>query len=77
MSVSKQNALELSTIDLYSSRSRQWFAKKATSDIFGASDELIKEDLGKLMTLAESYRLKDKKANVTEATEEEKNEAAH
>ncbi len=75
MSVQSKMPFELSTIDLYSSRSRQWFAK-ATSDIFGASDELIKEDLGKLMTLAESYRLKDKKANVTEATEEEKNEAA-
>jgi DNA primase len=73
-SVHSPMPFELSTIDLYSSRSRQWFAK-VCADIFGASEELIKEDLGKLMTLAESYRPKDKKVNITEATKEEKDEA--
>lgn len=73
-SINSRMPFELSTIDLYSSRSRQWFAK-VCADIFGASEELIKEDLGKLMTLAESYRPKDKKVNITEATKEEKDEA--
>jgi DNA primase catalytic core len=73
-SINSRMPFELSTIDLYSSRSRQWFAK-VCADIFGASEELIKEDLGKLMSLAESYRPKDKKVNITEATKEEKDEA--
>jgi DNA primase catalytic core len=73
-SINSRMPFELSTIDLYSSRSRQWFAK-VCADIFGASEELIKEDLGRLMTLAESYRPKDKKVNITEATKEEKDEA--
>jgi len=73
-SVHSKMPFELSTIDLYSSRSRQWFAK-VCADIFGASEELIKEDLGKLMTLAESYRPKDKKVNIIEATKEEKDES--
>ncbi len=72
--VQSRMPFELTTIDLYSSRSRQWFAKACT-DIFGAGEELIKEDLGKLMTLAESYKPQDKKVNITEATEEEKKEA--
>ena len=62
---------ELSTIDLYSSRSRQWFAK-AASDIFGAAEELIKEDLGRLLTLTEAYKPRAGKSNITEATAEEK-----
>ncbi len=65
---------ELSTIDLYSSRSRQWFSKVCT-DIFGASEELIKEDLGKLLTIAEAYKPKTNKSNITAPTEEEKKEA--
>jgi DNA primase len=75
-SINSKLPFELSTIDLYSSRSRQWFAK-VCADIFGASEELIKEDLGRLMTLAESYRPKDKKVNITEATAEEKATAEH
>jgi DNA primase catalytic core len=65
---------ELSTIDLYSSRSRQWFAK-ASSDIFGASEELIREDLGRLLTIAEAYKPKAGKSHITAPTEEEKKEA--
>lgn len=65
---------ELSTIDLYSSRSRQWFAK-ASSDIFGAAEELIREDLGRLLTIAEAYKPRTNKSNITAPTEEEKKEA--
>ena len=50
---------ELSTIDLYSSRSRLWFAKLC-ADLFGASDELIKEDIGKILNLVETYQPKEK-----------------
>ena len=65
---------ELSTIDLYSSRSRVWFSKLC-ADLFGASEELVKEDLGKILNLVESYRPKEKKKATQEATKEEKAEA--
>jgi DNA primase catalytic core len=52
---------ELSTIDLYSSRSRVWFAKLC-GDLFGASEELVREDLGKILTLVEEYRPKVKES---------------
>ena len=43
------NALfELTTIDLYSSRSRTWFAKLC-ADLFRASPELVREDIGRLV----------------------------
>jgi DNA primase catalytic core len=65
---------ELTTIDLYSSRSRAWFGKLC-ADLFGAAEELIKEDLGKILSLAEGYRPKKKKNSVKEPTREEKEEA--
>ncbi len=65
---------ELSTIDLYSSRSRVWFSKLC-ADLFGASEELVKEDLGKILNLVEDYRPKEKKKGVAEATKEEKAES--
>ena len=46
---------ELTTIDLYSSRSRVWFAKLC-ADLFGAAEELIKEDIGKILTLVEAWK---------------------
>jgi DNA primase len=45
---------ELTTIDLYSSRSRVWFSKLC-GDLFRASEELVREDLGKLLNLVEGY----------------------
>ena len=39
---------ELTTIDLYSSRSRAWFAK-ACAEIFTASEDLVKEDIARLL----------------------------
>ena len=65
---------ELSTIDLYSSRSRIWFAKLC-SDLFTASEELVKEDIGKILSLVEEYRPREKKAARQEATRAEKAEA--
>jgi len=65
---------ELSTIDLYSSRSRIWFAKLC-ADLFGAGEELVREDLGKVLTLVESYQPKQQKPKAQEITEAEKQEA--
>jgi hypothetical protein len=65
---------ELSTIDLYSSRSRIWFAKLC-ADLFEAAEELIKEDLGRILTLVEEYKPKEKKATKQELTKAEKEQA--
>jgi DNA primase len=65
---------ELTTLDLYSSRSRAWFAK-ACVEIFSASEELIKEDIGRLLTQVESWHPKEKKASSKEPTQEEKDQA--
>jgi DNA primase catalytic core len=65
---------ELTTIDLYSSRSRSWFAKLC-ADLFEAAEELIKEDLGRILTLVEEYKPKEKKAAKQELTKAEKQEA--
>jgi DNA primase catalytic core len=65
---------ELSTIDLYSSRSRIWFSK-ICAELFGASEELVREDLGKLMNLSESFRPKEQKKDVKEASAEEQAQA--
>ncbi len=63
---------ELTTIDLYSSRSRIWFAKLC-ADLFKASEELIREDIGKLLTHVENYNPKEKKTDTPKATQEEIN----
>ena len=65
---------ELTTIDLYSSRSRSWFAKLC-ADLFEAAQELIKEDLGRILTLVEEYKPKEKKATKQELTKAEKQAA--
>jgi hypothetical protein len=65
---------ELSTIDLYSSRSRVWFAKLC-ADLFGAAEELVKEDVGKILALVENYTPKAKKAKPNEPSEQERDEA--
>jgi len=65
---------ELSTIDLYSSRSRIWFAKLCAA-LFGASEELVKEDIAKILTLVEGYKPRAKQTKAKEPTREEKAEA--
>jgi DNA primase len=67
-------AFELSTIDLYSSRSRVWFAKLCM-DIFDCSEELVKEDLGKILNLVEHYRPTAKDKTSDAPTKEERAEA--
>jgi len=64
---------ELSTIDLYSSRSRIWFAKLC-ADLFGAADELVKEDIGRILNLVENYKPKTKEKSVNEPSKTEKAE---
>ncbi len=65
---------ELSTIDLYSSRSRIWFAKLC-ADLFGAVEELVKEDIGRILNLVESFKPKAKESMPDESTKEEKAQA--
>ena len=65
---------ELTTIDLYSSRSRLTFSKLC-ADLFGASEELVREDLGKLLTLVEGFRPKQKENTKHEASAEEQAQA--
>jgi DNA primase catalytic core len=72
--VARNLPFELSTIDLYSSRSRVWFAKLC-SDLFGAAQELIKEDVGKILSLVENYKPKAKQSKPNEPTKQERAEA--
>lgn len=51
---------ELTTIDLYSSRSRTWFAKLCAG-LFNEPEALIKQDIVKLMTLVEEYQPSEEK----------------
>ncbi|MCP3663638.1 MAG: toprim domain-containing protein, partial [Gammaproteobacteria bacterium] len=73
--VEQSNVLhELTTIDLYSARSRLYFAKLC-ADLFEAEESLIKEDVGKLLSLVESFNPEDKKQAIDKPTEEELNAA--
>lgn len=65
---------ELTTIDLYSSRSRQWFAKLC-GDLLEAAEELVKEDLGKILVLVEEWRPKEQTQNTPQPSKEEKQKA--
>ncbi len=72
--VESNKPFELTTIDLYSSRSRIWFAKLC-SVLFNASEELIKEDIGKVLILVEDFRPKESIPDKTEPTKAEKDAA--
>ena len=65
---------ELTTIDLYSSRSRVWFAKLC-ADLFAAAEELVKEDVGRLLILVEEYKPKNKANAPNQPTKEQKAQA--
>ena len=65
---------ELSTIDLYSSRSRAWFAKLC-AELFGAAEELIREDIGKLLNRVEAWRPRGKETRANAPSRTEKAEA--
>jgi DNA primase len=61
---------ELTTIDLYSSRSRIWFAKLC-ADLFGAAEELTKEDIGKVLSHVANHNPKEKKTDTPKASQED------
>jgi DNA primase len=65
---------ELSTIDLYSSRSRIWFAKLC-ADLFAASEELVKEDIGKILNRVESWKPQKTETRPNEPTAAQKEQA--
>jgi DNA primase len=69
--VAASQPFELSTIDLYSSRSRIWFAKLCAG-LFGEAEELVKEDIGRLLTLVEGYTPKSSDNKPLAPTPEEK-----
>jgi DNA primase catalytic core len=65
---------ELSTIDLYSNRSREWFARLCVS-IFDEHESLLKEDLNRILEKVESYQPPSEQKRKPELTEGEKKEA--
>ncbi len=73
-SLGEGGPFELSTIDLYSSRSRVWFGKLC-ADLFGAGEGVVKEDIGKILTLVEGYQPKKKETPDHEPTKAEKAQA--
>jgi DNA primase catalytic core len=62
---------ELSAIDLYSSRSRAWFAKLCV-DLFEADESLLKEDMAKLLDLVENHQPQKKQKQPAQPTKAEK-----
>jgi DNA primase len=70
---SLRTQFHLDTVDLYSNRSRLFFAK-ACAVLFGEKEELIMEDLTRLIDLCESWKPEEKEkssAQVMTKTEEE------
>ena len=72
--IEKNVPFELTTIDLYSSRSRIWFAKLC-ADLFGEPEALMKEDIGNILTLCENHQPKEKETEEVRITKEEKETA--
>jgi DNA primase len=72
--LASNRAFELSTIDLYSSRSRIWFAKLC-ADLFVADEALAREDIGRLLTLVEDFKPKQKQQAIAEPSQAEKDAA--
>ncbi len=72
--LSGNRPFELTTIDLYSSRSRIWFAKLC-ADLYEADAALVKEDVGRLLTLVEGFQPKKKQTATAQPTKAEKKAA--
>ncbi len=72
--VEKNLPFELSTIDLYSSRSRIWFAKLC-AELFKAAEELIREDLARVLSHVENHKPGPEKVKAHEPTASEKEQA--
>ena len=71
---SPNSRFELSTIDLYSTRSREWFAKLCVG-ILGEREELLKEDLNRLLEKVEGYQSLTEEKKGYQPSEDEKKEA--
>jgi len=70
--VTKNNKpFELTTIDLYSSRSRHWFAKLCAG-LFNEPAALINEDIARLLTLVEEWQPVEQNLKKTEVTKADK-----
>jgi len=65
---------ELTTIDLYSSRSRAWFAKLC-AELFAADEALTGQDIAKLLPLVESYKPRPQTQAAAQPTKEQKKAA--
>jgi DNA primase catalytic core len=72
--VSGKDPFELSTVDLYSSRSRIWFSKLC-AQLFGVPDQDIRDDLGRILSLAEEQRPDQRETVPEQPTEAERAEA--
>lgn len=68
--ISSAKPFELTTIDLYSSRSRHWFAKLC-ADLFREPEALIKEDLARLLDLTEAWKPAHQENKPAEITQED------
>jgi DNA primase catalytic core len=68
--ITSNKPFELTTIDLYSSRSRHWFAKLC-ADLFAEPEALMKEDLAKLLQLVEQWQPVKKESVTTEISKED------
>ncbi len=69
--ISSNKPFELTTIDLYSSRSRHWFAKLC-ADLFQEPEALLKEDISRLLQLVEEWQPAKKESTATEISKEDK-----
>jgi DNA primase len=72
--VQSNKPFELTTIDLYSSRSRLWFAKLC-ADLFEADPALVKEDIGKLLDRVENFKPQKSQEQAPQPTKTEKEAA--
>ena len=69
--INSNKPFELTTIDLYSSRSRHWFGKLC-ADLFKEPEALVKEDLSKLLQLVEDWKPNKQEEKTTEISREDK-----
>ncbi len=69
--VAGDRPFELTTIDLYSSRSRAWFAKLC-ADLFGADEALVKEDIGRILKHVEDWQPQKTESHAEKPSEDEK-----
>ncbi len=69
--VNSSKPFELTTIDLYSSRSRHWFAKLC-ANLFNEPEALLKDDISKVLILVEEWKKPKHEQNVALTASDEK-----